>query len=333
MKKILLVISVCIISILGMTVLTACGDNYRNGYYPDRVFQELRLNDNSRGVGADVRIMTANTLVHIENGYGGMPVEPRAQLFAEAVVHYAPDVIGLQEFSGDWYKELPKVEDTKGDFVMSDYALLHEKSNKWTNIMYNTKTLTLIDDGLIKYDEETNASCRLISWGLFEHKSSGEQFVVTSTHLDFSKDKSDIVTSQVTQLAEFVQSLIDTYDVPVYQTGDYNMFRTDIHEGKEEYQQADKYALYIELSKSSNVKDSFDNVEKKTLGKYANSDEEDNEIAFDGEQWDYIFIRNTADSKSGPVKVEIMHDFYFQSISDHAIMYADIDFDADNCKI
>ena len=328
MKKIL--ISICIISILGMTMLTACGDNYRNGYYPDRVFQELRSNNNERGEGADVRIMTANTLVHIENGYGGMPVEPRAQLFAEAVVHYAPDVIGLQEFSGDWYKELPKVEDTKGDFVMKDYALLHEKSNKWTNIMYNTTTLTLLDDGLIRYDELDNASCRMISWGLFEHKATGEKFVVTSTHLSFGTDNVDMTTSQVEQLAEFVQLMVDTHNVPVYQTGDYNMFRTNMLEGKESDQQAEMYELYVELTNSGNVKDSFTYDEKLTLGKYIDSEGISNDIDFDSEQWDYIFIKNSNDSKSGPVKVEILHDFYFQSISDHAIMYADIDFDANN---
>ncbi len=330
MKKFLLCISACLVSVLGMTILTSCGDNYRNDYYPDRVFQEMRTYDNSRSESTDVRIMTANTLVHVEGGYGGMPVEPRAQLFAEAMIHYAPDVVGLQEFCGDWIKKLAKVEDVNGDYVMKDYALLHKKSSKWTNIMYNTTTLNLIESGLIKYDEHTNSNCRLISWGLFETKATKEKFIVTSTHWDFGEGKKDIVTSQANQMADHVQYLIDTYKVPVYQTGDFNMFREDILEGEESYQQAEMYKLYLELSKSSNVKDSFDNVQKLTLGKYIDKEGVAADINFDSEQWDYIFIRNAETTKSGPVKVEILHNFYFQSISDHPLMYADIDFNADN---
>ena len=84
-------------------------------------FVSLYKEDNSFSDSEAIRIMSANLLVHFKD-WGGSPVKPRAHRFAQAVKHYAPDVIGAQEMCGDWYKYLlPQIKE--------DYQVVEDRNS------------------------------------------------------------------------------------------------------------------------------------------------------------------------------------------------------------
>ncbi len=189
--------------------------------------------------GADIRVMSYNTLVDNDENLGGwswgQPIADRGDKAAAAINYYKPDVIGLQENNYKWHvalrKNLPDYDYVNADVPLSSTLEAKESLGKkdWmcTTMMYNTKTLELVDRELYGY------SCnywgciqrmRYISMALFKVKATGEQFVFISTHLDAEKDAKGqkMRRQQATELAEAINYYKETYGCPVIATGDYN---------------------------------------------------------------------------------------------------------------
>ena len=120
MRKYNTFLIVILVAILAV-VLSGCALSAKDCYvFGDEEFKELWKEDNSKLDESAFRIMSANVLVHIKD-WGGEPVKPRAHRFAEAVKHYAPDVIGMQEMCSEWYKYLlPQ---------LSDYQVIEKKNS------------------------------------------------------------------------------------------------------------------------------------------------------------------------------------------------------------
>lgn len=189
--------------------------------------------------GADIRVMSYNTLVDNDETLGGwswgQPLGNRGDKAAAAINYYKPDVIGLQENNYKWHvslrKNLPDYDYVNADVPMSMPLEARESLGKkdWmcTTMMYNTKTLELVDRELYGY------SCnywgciqrmRYVSMALFKVKATGEHFVFISTHLDAEKDDKGkkMRRQQATELAEAINYYKETYGYPVIATGDYN---------------------------------------------------------------------------------------------------------------
>lgn len=189
--------------------------------------------------GADIRVMSYNTLVDNDEVNGGWtwgkPLANRAEKAAAAIEYYKPDVIGLQENNYNWHVALRRLLPDY-DYVNANVPIsmplekkesLGKKDWMCTTMMYNTKTLELVDRELYGY------SCnywgciqrmRYVSMALFKVKATGEQFVFISTHLDAEQDAKGqtMRRTQAGELAEAINYYKETYGCPVISTGDYN---------------------------------------------------------------------------------------------------------------
>ena len=200
----------------------------------------------SLATGADIRVMSYNTLVDNDEANGGWswgkPLANRAEKAAAAINHYKPDVIGLQENNYNWHVALRKLLPDY-DYVNADVPMMSPLEKKeslgkkdWmcTTMMYNTKTLELVDRELYGY------SCnywgciqrmRYLSMALFKVKATGEMFVFTSTHFD-AENKADgrgqaNRVTQAGEMAENIQRYKETYGCPIISTGDFNSSYSD----------------------------------------------------------------------------------------------------------
>lgn len=269
--------------------------------YDEAFFDEMRAEDNSMADGANVRVMSANVLVHMKEGWGGSPVSPRAEIFAEALKHYAPDVVGLQEFCGCFYNEMPKRS--------PEYKLLTTKKSDYTSMMYNANKVKVVANGIKRYSKQSNKNCRFVVWGVFEKLETGEKFGVTSTHWDFGMEekKQKIRRVQVEEQTEVINMMVAEYNVPVFAVGDFN-----VYEFSEEYC-AQSYRDLIQIAQVVDAK--FALGESKTMLGASN-----NIAKFEKESWDHIFIKGDVT----PLLFNILYNTkYYESLTDHPLIYLD----------
>lgn len=291
MRKFKLIL-VAIFLLLSIGILAAC-DSYVP--YPDDYFADMRLEDNTISQDANIRVMSANVLVHIK-GWGGTPVAPRAQMFAESVKHYRPDVVALQEFCGCWYKRLPE--------QLADYSMLDTKNRDYTTMMYNNKTMRLIDQGILRYSKESNKNCRFVVWGAFERIADGKRVIVTSTHWDLGmeENKVEMRNTQIVELANLIDELASKYNAPVIAVGDFNAQEKTISEAAQSY---------IDFIAKANVIDSkFADGITARLSKDAD---------YSAESYDHLFIKGEIQ----PITFGLLDKGYYDIVSDHPLIYLD----------
>ena len=191
--------------------------------------------------GAEIRVMSYNTLVDNDETLGGWswgkPLADRGDKAAAAINYYKPDVIGLQENNYKWHvslrKNLPDYDYVNANVPMSMPLEAKESLGKkdWmcTTMMYNTKTLEMVDYELIGYSVNywgCIQRMRYLSMAVFKVKATGEMFVFTSTHFD-AENKEDgrgqaNRVIQATEMAENIQRYKETYGCPIISTGDFN---------------------------------------------------------------------------------------------------------------
>ena len=194
--------------------------------------------------GADIRVMSYNTLVDNDEENGGwswgQALGNRAEKAAAAINYYKPDVVGLQENNYNWHVALRALLPDY-DYVNADVPevqklekteSLGKKDWMCTTMIYNTTTLELISNELIGYSVNYWGSIqrmRYISMALFKVKKTGEMFVFTSTHFDAEQDSKGqkMRNKQATELANRLVYYQDTFGCPIISTGDYNSGYTD----------------------------------------------------------------------------------------------------------
>lgn len=323
--KLLSIVSVLLILVIALAIFVSCNNK------PKEIpADELSLleNDIVERIESDVRIMSANVLVHIKS-WGGEPVISRADRFAKAVKHYKPDVIGTQEFDSEWYnKFLPMVK-------IDGYKVIKEKYKGFTEnrspIIYNSNLLDVVDHGIRLYSEGDDNGCRVVSWAVFKRKSDEKIFAVASTHLDLIRPGKEekqlsIMLGQVDEFFEVISGIEKEYNCPVYMCGDYNCM-----EEREEYLETEYYGA---VSKES----AAFTVYNKIAEKYADAKYAENINRFDvgggilpngawsSPTWDHIFMTGNTEVTS----FTILSSLYFQRyedrnsrISDHLPIFAD----------
>ncbi len=335
-RKFILLLSMITLIIMTTCLLTSCKLNAKDCYvFDDSEFISLWQEDNSRLDDNALRIMSANVLVHIKD-WGGEPVKPRAHRFAEAIKHYTPDVIGMQEMCSDWYKYLlPQLE---------NYEVIEPKNSLFMEnrsaIIYNKDKLTLIESGLKKYSQGDKNGCRAVTYGVFENKAYSKKIIVTSTHLnlirmkDYEKEKS-IMLSQVEELFELVDSLTAKYpNVPILMTGDYNsMEHENSYFNGNEYK-AENDLTYYKCYGKACASFAYEKIVTKYVDtkfipdierKFSNT----RNYLYNDPTWDHIFMTNAPYAKV--LTFNVLTSDYFHNnedrtsrISDHLPIYVDI---------
>ena len=189
--------------------------------------------------GADIRVMSYNTLVDNDEENGGwswgQALGNRAEKAAAAIEYYKPDVIGLQENNYNWHVALrallPDYDYVNADVPeqqkMEKAESLGKKDWMCTTMMYNTKTLELVYNELTGYSVNywgCIQRMRYLSMAVFKVKKTGELFVFTSTHLDAEKDaKGDKMRErQTNEMVKLLNNYKSTYGCPIISTGDFN---------------------------------------------------------------------------------------------------------------
>ncbi len=174
-----------------------------------------------RSSGTRLRILSYNILASCWNH---MPqIAPRAPVIAEAIHHFKPDLIGIQEVEMPWYKALKN--------KIAPYQFVRQKDpadqgNPSCNILFNAERFRQLDGGILPY---TDKWIRCLHWALLEDINTKERFLFTNTHWDLSIPKR-LKNSRM--MSAYLKDLTAKYDVPVICTGDFNS-NTDSEELKE----------------------------------------------------------------------------------------------------
>lgn len=163
---------------------------------------------------ANLRIMSFNILS--EEWDDKIPLNERKLYFAATLLHYAPDVIGLQEVSLKWYSTLPNL-------ISSDYELVCIKNAKdeynYYGMAYNKNKVKLLESGTDIYSAGNSTRIRLVTWGYFEKLDSGKRFLVMNTHWCIYQDNRIVEASEMAALYNQYKA---RFGCPIITTGDYN---------------------------------------------------------------------------------------------------------------
>lgn len=152
--------------------------------------------------------------------------EQRGKIVPELIADYAPDSIGIQECTHQWYVLLRA-------FLSSDYGFVgvgRDTGDRSLNcgemsmILYKKDKYNLVESGTFWLSETPNevslgwdGACRRVcTYAVLENKETGEKYAHVNTHLD-----------HVGQLArengvELVKQKALSFDIPTVVTGDFN---------------------------------------------------------------------------------------------------------------
>lgn len=193
----------------------------------------------NKTAGTNLRVMSYNVLM--DNGEGGIswgrPMDSlldgntghRPDGAVACIQHYAPDVVMFQEFSYNWYQS---VRAGLPDYVFVNTRDEGKDDYMCTALMYNTKTLRLVDTDLVGYHNTRwgKQRMRYMNVGVFEIIATGEQFMAISTHLDSGKAEGDGLNrpAQAKQMAAQLNAYKQEFGCPIIAAGDYNSTAKDV---------------------------------------------------------------------------------------------------------
>ncbi len=193
--------------------------------------------------GADTRIMSFNILS--EEWDAAAVMEGRDVRVSAVLLNYLPDVAALQEVSNKWY---PILETNVGGIYKFTRKKNLEGSGTYTTLIYNTQTTKLIEEGLEYYSVGNSKRLRSIVWGVFESISTGERYIVFSTHWDVGAERQWMRMTEAKEMAEFCEKLYNKYKVDIFACGDYNS-----SEISEEYKTFLQESGFVDAKKSAKV--------------------------------------------------------------------------------
>lgn len=167
-----------------------------------------------------IRIMVNNIWCFNE---ADAPATLRAKQLADIYKDYAPDVLGLQEFSGVIKSEISALIKKLG-YKEVPYTEKNMSIAVQTPLYYNPETLELVNSGFFRYTDESGDKSKAVGWGIFKEKATGKIFGAGSTHFYWTSDDlgkaSRIIDAK--DLSKLVKELTDRYNCPFFVGGDFN---------------------------------------------------------------------------------------------------------------
>lgn len=195
--------------------ISASADGYV-GTYPEQLVE-----------GADIRIISYNVLVAQEDfSWSPWKIGTRPQLFADFVNYYKPDVVGLQECSRLWHEGIRELLGDKYEFIYPDLEREGDDEN-CSLLLYDKTKYNVVKTELYKYSVSNAIQMRHMCIALFESKTDGRKFAVSSTHLNSGwegsgGDNTPQRTVQAGELIKKAQSWLSKNKCPFISTGDMN---------------------------------------------------------------------------------------------------------------
>ena len=224
------------------------------------------------------------------------------------IMEYAPDSIGIQECTHQWYENLTAtLTDYEFIGVGRDTGDTSALCGEMSAILYKKDKFTLVDSGTFWLSETPDevsqgwdGACRRIcTWVVLEDKVTGEQFAHVNTHLDHRGPEARVNGSQM------VKDFALDFDMPVVVTGDFNLDK-----GSELYNGIIDGGLWDAQDKTE------DTMTGKTYHDYEGGEE--------GLPIDFIFVNEQV---SEVIRYRIVRDKYNgKHSSDHYPIYADMKF-------
>ena len=186
-----------------------------------------------RSAGTDLRIMTSNILAarwgedNKNNPNHVPPVEQRAEIYAEVLAQYQPDVIGVQETDKKWGCVLP----SRLDFLKSEYGIEYtwlfstwnDGKPNMTTILYRSDKLELVDSACEEFSywkaSDHPYHLRVMAWGRFRNKAEPSlEFILINTHWATLTEESKMSATEATEKVNALKA----QGVPIFCTGDFN---------------------------------------------------------------------------------------------------------------
>lgn len=164
--------------------------------------------------GANLRIMSFNILSEEWNDQ--TPVDGRKDTVAQTILQFAPDVVGLQEVSDNWYAVLPAL-------ISADYTMVCPQNalgqTNYTGMAFNKKKVKLLDSGTHIFAAGNSTKMRLVTWGHYERLDNLQRFVVMNTHWDISQTHR---ISEAQEMAAIFLAKKQQFNCPIISVGDFN---------------------------------------------------------------------------------------------------------------
>lgn len=216
-KTVLIKITAIISSLLILSSLASC-----NTGFSSEITKKDEITD------ADtLRIMSFNIRFGEYN--------KRKNIVPQLIEEYAPDSVGIQECTYQWYKNLTKkLADYEFIGVGRDSGDTTAVCGEMSAILYKKDKFTLVDSGTFwlsetpdKVSQGWDGACRRIcTWVVLENKETGEQFAHVNTHLDHKGPEARVNGSQM------VKDFALEFDMPTVLTGDFNFKKnTELYKG------------------------------------------------------------------------------------------------------
>ncbi|MBQ6848888.1 MAG: carbohydrate binding domain-containing protein, partial [Clostridia bacterium] len=216
-------------------------------YYDDIVMEKAQtgyqgLYPETMTSGADIRFMTYNVLVGQDTNKGGYSwgtaITGRPEKACAMINYYKPDVIALEEFSGEWY-EYFQANMPDYAFGIMDSEDTQNNGILYTCIAYNVNTIRLLDTDLFRNTVSRwgTQGMRYVNVGFCEVIATGEKFIAAVTHPDAGElvgtddVNGDGVAEegagywrpqQLEEAAAYVAGLSNEHKMPVIWGGDFN---------------------------------------------------------------------------------------------------------------
>ena len=167
-----------------------------------------------------IRVMFYNVYGYTQSG----PINLRQQLQAGLIAAYAPDVVGLQEFSASYRAAFPAMLEKLGYRQVSS----GRDSANYTPLFYRAEKLEVVDAGYRLYTGPNDDNSKSLTWAIFRVKETGRMFVAISTHFMWNQPGVDGAAARLNNAREMLEVIAtlrareDCADIPVIFGGDMN---------------------------------------------------------------------------------------------------------------
>ena len=162
------------------------------------------------------------------NIWGGMPKDDRIanrnHLIAGLIDYHDADVIAFQECSP---KTSRAEENDIAELLEPTYAEVECGMGKdnHTPIFYKKERFSVISSGYFAYERLNNGKSKSITYAILEDKESFVRFGFISTHFWWKsdgKEDDEVRMYNAETLSNYINTLKEKYDVPVFAMGDLN---------------------------------------------------------------------------------------------------------------
>ena len=190
------------------------------------------LNGLTTKLDHSIRVLSQN--VRVADDPDGNSVAERTRRLRDLLEEYRPDLIGTQETSDKWMKQLNGITRSLAKRTdLGEYGMVgcsregrEATSGEWNTILYRKDRFELLDSDTTWLSDTPNEASavegslckRICTWALLKDKQTGETILFANTHLDHGTD--EVRRAQMDILMNYLADRIGQY--PFYLTGDFN---------------------------------------------------------------------------------------------------------------